>query len=68
MKNKQDIEDRVGVVGAPKITKEVCPPKVGKDIDESSLEGEEHTSDACDGLPAPIVELGKHMCTGMKEL
>lgn len=68
MKDKQHIEDRVGVVSHPEITEEICPSKVSKDVDESCLESEQYTSEACNGPPAPVVELGEHMCTGRKVL
>lgn len=63
MQYEQHVEEGIGVVGEPKRAKEVSAAPVGKDIDDSCLEGEQDPSDASDCLPTPIVELGQHMCT-----
>lgn len=63
MQDEQHIEDRVSVVGEPEATEEVFPAIVGKAIDNSCLESQQDSSDARNGLPTPVMELGQIMCT-----
>ena len=57
-----DVEEWVGVVGRPEALVDV-PPGVlhGEDVDGGHVEQQQDASEACDGLPAPVVELGQHV-------
>lgn len=68
MQDEEQVEDRVGVVCEPEEAEEVFASVVGKGIYEGCLKGEQDASDACDGLPAPVVKLRQDVCAGGDEI
>lgn len=61
VQHEESVEDGVGVMGDPEEPKELLAAEVSVDVDERRLESEQDPSQPCDGLPAPVVELGQHV-------
>lgn len=61
MQDDEQVEERVGVVGEPEEAEKVSAAEVSEHVDDGGVEGEEDASEASDGLPAPVVELGQHV-------
>lgn len=61
MQHEEGVEDGVGVVGEPEESEKLLAAEVSVDVDKRRLESEQDPSQPCDGLPAPVVELGQHV-------
>lgn len=56
---EEGIEDGMSVVCPPEPREEVSTAHDSEDVDDGSVYGEQHSCEPCNGLPAPVVELGQ---------